>query len=286
MEAVLAAAPHNADALTLSGDICAADHDLGCARDDYRRARAIAPSAELDKKLAGAAEPARYRFDAGGQVDSYDLGTRGAEGSLFVQGSWQVASPLVLSGGYEQLHQFGRVDQRLNLGAYVHPAEALVVTAHVAVSPTADTIAPWEAGAGAEVHVAGPFTALTSVRHLDFDAEGVTIVGAGARLDIGGWSLSGQGGAALSTVNATQAFGLGKIEYAFGAAVRVYYGFARGRQAQAPQLMLPPAVATDITAGLTWQVDRAWAVRLDYTYESYGDIYTRNSLGSALTFKF
>src|SRR5215470_2247225 len=263
LEQLLAAAPDNADALVLAGDVCAADHDFGCARADYGRAQAIAPSAEIEKKLAGAAEPPRFRFDAGGQVDDYYQGDRGTEGSFFVQGSFRVAAPVVVTGGYEQLHQFGKLDHRANVGAYVHPIDALLLSARFAVSPTADTIARWEASGGADLHVVGPLTLLSSVRHLDFSNEGVTIVGGGARIDIGRWSLSGLGGAAFSTVNDTQAFGQGKLEYSFTDAVRGYAGFARGRQAQ---LLLPPPVATDVTAGITWSIAASWALRFDYTW--------------------
>lgn len=285
MDALLAAAPDNADALVLAGDICAADHDLGCARASYGRALAVAPSPELERKLAGSAEAPAWRFDAGGQVDRYDT-DRGTEGSFFVQGSLQAAAALVVTGGYEQLHQFGSIDHRANLGAYLHPVGPLLISARVAISPTADTVAPWEVSGGADLHIHGPLTALASVRHLDFDTEGVTIVGGGVRLDIDRWSLSGQGGAVLSTVNPTQAFGVGKVELATTDAVHLYAGFARGGQAQPPQLMLPPATATDAVAGVVWQIDRAFSVRLDYTYEKYGDSYVKNSLGSAVAVKF
>lgn len=285
MDALLAAAPNNADAFALAGDICSADHDLECAHGDYLRANEIAPSAELSKKLEGANGPLAWRFDSGGQIDSYDKNSgRGNEGSFFVQGSWQLASSLVLSGGYEQLHQFGQVDHRFNLGGYLHPLDGLLLTARVAVSPSENTIAPWEASGGVELHVAGPITALANVRHLDFSNQGVTIVGGGARFDSGAWSLMAQGGAVFSTINATQAFGTGRVEYAFSDDWRGYVGFARGAQAQ---FLLPTEIATDVTAGLMWQIDRQWGIRLDYTYEKFGDdTYVRNSVGSALTFKF
>jgi YaiO family outer membrane protein len=285
MDAVLAAAPDNGDAFVLAGDICAADHDLGCARSSYGRAQTLAPSAEIERKLAASADPPSWRFDAGGQVDRFDT-DRGTEGSFFVQGSFQAAAPLVVTGGYEQLHQFGSIDHRMNVGAYVHPLGGLLISARVAISPTADTVAPWEASGGAEVHVVGPLTALANVRHLDFDTEGVTIVGGGVRLDIDRWSLVGQGGVVASTVNPTQAFGVGKVELAATDAVHLYAGFSRGGQAQPPVLMLPPATATDVVAGVVWQIDRALAFRLDYTYEKYGDSYVRNSLGSAVAVRF
>jgi hypothetical protein len=87
-----------------------------------------------------------------------------------------------------------------------------------------------------------------------------------------------------STISATQGFGSGRLEYAFSDDWRGYAGFARGAQAQ---FLLPTEIATDVTAGLIWQIDRRWGVRLDYTYEKFGDnTYVRNSVGSALTFKF
>jgi len=250
----------------------------------------------LEKKLAGAAGPPAGRFDAGGQVDSYDT-PRNVEGSFFVQGSWQALSSLVVSGGYEQLHQFGQTDHRFNIGGYLHPYDPLLLTVRVALSPSANTIAPWEASGGAELHVAGPVTALANVRHLDFPAtqdsvthaaiaaNGVTIVGAGARLDLDAWSVSAQGGLVFSTRDDLQAFGVGRVEYAIADAWHVYAGVAVGGQAQ---FLLPPETALDVTAGVLWQIDGAWGVRLDYTFEQFGfpEAYQRHSIGSALTFKF
>ena len=234
-------------------------------------------------RWAGAASsgPPAWRFDAGGQLDGNSV--RGVEGSLFVQASFRALAPLVISAGYEQLHQFGEVDHRLNAGAYLRPFAALVLNARVAISPTADTVGPWEASGGAELKLAAPVTALLNVRHLDFPAEGVTIVGGGARVDVGRLALIGQGGLVASTVNSLQGFGTGRVEYAIGDDWRVYAGLARGGQAQ---LRVAPAIATDIVAGVTWQVDRNFGLRLDYTYEAFGDEYVRNSLGSALTCKF
>jgi YaiO family outer membrane protein len=282
MEGLVRAAPRNADALALIGDICTAQHDLACARQSYGSALAIAPSTVLEKKLAQAAGPLTGRFDTGGQVDSYDT-PRNVEGSFFVQGSWQALESLVISGGYEQLRQFGFVDHRLNVGGYLHPIDGLLLNVKVAISPTADSVAPWEASGGVEMKLYGPLTGLANVRHLDFSDNGVTIVGAGARVDVGAVSLTAQGGAVFSTRDDLQGFGAGRIEYAVNDDWHVYAGVSRGGQAQ---LLLPPAIATDVTAGAIWQIDRAWGVRLDYTYEKYGDAYVRNSVGSALTFKF
>jgi len=282
VEGLLKVAPKNVDALVLAGDISAAQHDVAGARTDYQRAEEIAPSADIELKLSRAAAPLTWRFDSGGQVDSYDT-SRGTEGSFFVQGSWQALDSLVLSGGYEQLHQFGATDHRLNFGAYLHPIDALLLTGKVAISPTADTIAPWEASGGAELHLVGPLTATTNVRHLDFSNQGVTIFGGGVRLDLGRFSIKGEGGVVYNTVNTLQGYGAGRVEYGITDAWHVYVGYARGGQAQ---LLLAPATATDVTAGVTWQIDRGWGIRLDYTNETYGDAYVRNSLGSALTFKF
>ena len=281
LDALLLASPGNADALALAGDVCAAQRDMGCARERYLAAQAVSPSAELTRKLAASSGPPAWRFDAGGQLDGNSV--RGVEGSLFVQASFRALAPLVISAGYEQLHQFGEVDHRLNAGAYLRPFAALVLNARVAISPTADTVGPWEASGGAELSLAAPVTALLNVRHLDFPAEGVTIVGGGARVDVGRLALIGQGGLVASTVNSLQGFGTGRVEYAIGDDWRVYAGLARGGQAQ---LRVAPAIATDIVAGVTWQVDRNFGLRLDYTYEAFGDEYVRNSLGSALTCKF
>jgi YaiO family outer membrane protein len=282
LDALLAAAPDDTDALTLAGDVCSAQRDVACARSDYARAQALAPSAELSRKLANAVEPPRFRLDGGGVLDGYNT-DRGLEGSFFLQGSWQALAELVLSAGYEQLHQFGAVDHRANAGFFLHPFAALLLNGRVAISPTADTIAPWEASGGADLSIAGPVTGTAMVRHLDFPNQGVTIFGAGARLDFERTSIVLQGGLVYSTAADLQGYGLGRLERALGENWRAYVGLSYGAQAQ---LLLPTATATDVVAGVQWQIDPTWAVRLDYTYEKYGDFYTRNSIGSALTCKF
>src|SRR5262249_4849941 len=262
MGELVRAEPKNADALALLGDICMAQHDVACAHDSYAGAAAIAPSEVLEKKLANAAAPPVARFDVGGQVDRYDS-DRNVEGSFFVQGSWNALSSLVLSGGYEQLHQFGQTDHRVNIGGFVHPIDDLLLNIRLAISPSANTVASWELNGGAELHVGGPVTALAGVRHLDFKegtpagatvaANGVTIISAGARLDLGDWAITGQGGVVLSTRDSTQGYGAGKVEYAVTDAVRVYAGVAVGGQTQ---FALPTETALDVAAGVTWQIDR------------------------------
>jgi YaiO family outer membrane protein len=279
---VLAARPDDVDALTLRGDVLLADRDLPGARADYQRAQALAPSPDLEVKLARTDEPRRARVDAGGQLDRYDT-SRGTEGSFFVQGSDQVADALVISGGYEQLHQFGQTDHRLNLGAYLHPIDRLLLNARFAWSPSANTVATWEASGGVELLVAGPVTALVNTRHLDFPNQGVTLVGGGARVDVAPVSVTVQAGVTASTVNDLTAYVSARVEVALAEAWRAYAGFARGDQAQ---LLLPTATATDWVAGVLWQASPTVGLRLDYTHETFGAFYARDSLGSAVTVKF
>lgn len=295
LEQVVEEAPRELDALVLLGDVCTAQHDPACARSAYQRARALDPgNPELGKKLARTAAPVRGRLDAGGTVDGYDT-ARGTEGSFFAQGSWQVTAPLVLSAGYEQLHQFSQVDHRLNLTAYLNPTSALQLGARVAVSPGAHTIANWDAAVSAEQRLASFVSALVTVRHLDFSDNGVTIVGPGVRLGYAAFSLLLSGGPVFSTVFSTQAFGQGRLEWAATDALALYAGYSRGGEAQhvAGAAALPAGAPTteirttsDLTAGSLWQIDRAFGLRLDYTHEHRQSTYTRNSLGSALTWRF
>lgn len=281
LQGLLARAPDNVDALTLAGDVQIASGDRGGAHDLYLRAARLAPSPELDKKLAGTRGPLTRRFDAGGQVDGYD--TRSTEGSFFAQGSWQAVPSLVLSAGYEQLHQFGEVDHRVNAGFYLSPINRVLLNTRLAVTPTADTVAPWDLTAGADIRIARPVTGLLSVRHLDFSNQGVTIMGAGLRIDSGRWSLSGQGGLVTSTIADLAGYGTLRVELAVTEPLHVYAAFARGEQTQ---LLLPSATATTFGGGVTWQLEEHWGARLDYTHEVYGDAYIKNSVGSAITYKF
>ena len=283
LAAVLRRTPADPDALLLCGDTSLAAHDTPAARDCYRRARAVSPpSQELDAKLARL-EPRPRRFDAGGTVDRYDKAERGTEGSFFAQGSVQASEALVISAGYEQLRQFGFVDHRANATSYLRAGDDLLLSARLAVSPSASTIANWELGGSAELRLAPWAAALVSLRHLDFSNNGVTLFGPGVRLDRGPLSLLLQGGLVYSTTTALAGYGSAKLEYAVSDPVSVYAGFSRGAETQ---LRLSAATTDDLTAGVLWQIDPALGVRLDYTHDVREGAYRRNSLGSAGTVRF
>ena len=295
LEELVRTAPRDLDALVLLGDICAAQRQAPIARAWYERAHAVDPgNLDLAKKLARTAEPTRRRLDAGGTLDSYNT-PRNLEGSFFAQGSWQAADPFVISAGYEQLHQFGQVDHRINLTGFLNPSDDLQLSGRIAVSPGANFIAKWEAAFSAEQRLASFANALLTVRHLDFSDNGVTILGPGLRLSRASFSLLLSGGPVFSTAFSTQAFGLGRLDWAATDDLTLYGGYARGGEAQhvAGLALLPPGSPTteirttsDLTFGSLWQIDRSFGLRLDYTHEVRQATYTRNSFGSALTYKF
>ena len=219
---------------------------------------------------------------------------RNLEGSFFAQGSWQVTGPLVLSAGYEQLHQFGQVDHRLNLAAYFNPVDSLQLGARIAVSPSANTIANWDAALSAEQKIASFVSALVTLRHLDFSDNGVTILGPGLRLSYAPLSLLLSGGPVFSTVFSTQAFGQGRLEWTATGALTLYGGYSRGGEAQhvAGSALLPPGspateirTSSSIVGGALWQLDRSFGLRLDFTHEDREAAYARNSYGSAMTLR-
>ena len=280
--AVLQRAPGNLEALVLCGDTALAAHDFPAARDCYLRARAASPDPrDLDLKLARLQPPSR-RVDAGGTIDRYDT-ARGREGSFFAQASVQASEALVLSAGYEQLRQFGFVDHRINATGYLRASDDLLLSARLAVSPDAKTIANWELAGNAELRLASFATALFGARHPDFSNNGVTLFGPGARLDWGSFTLAVQAGAVYSTASALSGYGQARLEYAVTDPVHVYAGFSRGVETQ---LLLAAAATTDLTAGVLWQVAPALGLRLDYTHEVRERTYTRDSLGSAVTVRF
>src|SRR5262249_47671361 len=162
-------------------------------------------------KLERVEGPPARRLDVGGTLDQYGT-ARGSEGSFFAQASAQVAEPLVLSAGYEQLHQFGFVDHRINATAYLRASESLLLSGRFAFSPGAQTVAHTDTSGSAELRFASFVSGLVTVRHLAFSDNGVTIVGPGVRLDFGAASLLLQAGAVFSTVNSTQGYGQGRFE--------------------------------------------------------------------------
>lgn len=283
------------DSLSLLGDVCTAMGDAACAHSAYERALALSPAdAGLSKKLRLAVPKPARRFDAGGSVDHYNT-ARDFEGAFFAQGSAQLAPSFVLSAGYEQLRQFGQVDHRLNLTAYLNPTQALSLGARLAVSPTGNTVANWETSISAEQRAAAFASVLLNLRHLDFTGNGVTIVGPGVRFFAGAFSLLLSGGPVFSSVFATQAFGQGRLEWNASDQVSLYAGYSRGGEAQhvAGAALLPPGSPTteirttaDAIAGALWQFQPALGVRLDYTHEVREATHVRNSLGTALNYRF
>jgi len=286
LETVLQAQPANVDALVLCGDISLAAHDRSGARDCYRRAKAADPSNDaVDVKLARTEGPPARRVDAGGGLDSYS-NFRGTEGMFFAQCSLQAAENFVASVGYEQLHQFGEVDHRVNGTGYLNVGDSLTFSGRFAWSPTAKTIAAWELTGGPEWRISQAFSTLLTIRHLDFTGNGVTIFSAGVRLNRGSASLLLQGGPTYSTVNPLTGFGSARLEYGFTDATHGYAGFSRGGETQQFQGVTTTEITTDVTAGVTFQLDPRWGLRFDYMFEDRQDTYTRHTLGSAVTVRF
>ncbi len=295
LEKAVQAAPRDLDALSLLGDVCTAAHDPDCAHSAYERAHALDPAnADLARKLARAGPRQLHRLDAGGTLDQYNT-ARDFEGSFFAQVSAQLAAGFVLSAGYEQLRQFGQVDHRVNLTAYLNATDTLQLSARVAVSPGANTIANWDAGVSAEQRVASFASALLLLRHLDFSDNGVTILGPGVRFLYGSFSLLLSGGPVFSSVFDTQAFGQGRLEWNATDELSFYGGYSRGGEAQhvAGAALLPPGAPTteirttsDAIFGAQWQFAPSFGVRLDYTHEVRQATYTRNRLGSAFNYRF
>jgi tetratricopeptide (TPR) repeat protein len=284
LEEVLRQTPADVDALLLAGDVSLAQRDPATAREFYRRARELDPSTPgIEAKLARAAPALSRRIDVGGTVDHYD-NVRNIEGSFFAQVGAKLSEPLVVSAGYEELHWFGQVDHRINAGFYLQASEGLLLHARGSFKTAPGFSSSWEALTDVDLRLSRSFAGLFLVRHLGYGAEGVNIVAPGLRFEPReGFAIIAQGGAVFSTVSATTAYALGRVELQASDAFRFCVGVSRGDEAQRP---LAPATSTTGTAGVVLTLPGGYGLRFDYALEDRLHTHVRNSLGSAVTARF
>lgn len=297
LDDVLSRQPKSADALALKGDVLLAQQMPGAARESYQLALQNGGDAtELQKKLSRAVEPKRWRLDVGVGRDRY-TNSRGSEYSSFVQLGYAVSPELTVFGRNELVRQFGTNDNTVYGGAYWVPSPDLLLFGEVGATPSPNFRPQSQVLLGAEFLGNATIQPLLSYRYARYDGTSVN-VGAGA--------VSGKGavktitpGVRLVLPNA----GNLELRYAFSNNIdgsntkvgQVRLGFDAGPQ-WAPYVAyfkgdeaLPPQAAASFktyVAGTTYQIDDAWSLRADFSYEDRPQFYKRRSLSAGVSYRF
>ena len=292
VEAVLVRAPKDVDALLLAGDVALAQGERDDARDRYQRARELAPGdAAIEAKLAHTQAPPRFRIDLGGELDGFSdfddahQSNRGVEGGLFAQLGVRATDDLTLGAGVEELRWFGFTDHRGNLTGDLRLSPGLLLSARVAATPSNKFLAAWEAGAGVELRVEGPWTALAAARHLSYTGNEVTLLQPGARFESGPFSAQLQGVIALASQGDPTGAGILRLGWSFGDAVSSWLGGSYGKEALSTPAGTSFALVAAAFTGLAWSIVPEFGVRLDLGYERRQDAYQKVSGALGLTFK-
>ena len=290
LDLLLLRVPDDLEALLLAGDVALAQGDRQGAQSRYRHALELAPTdAAVAAKLARTAPPPRFRVDLGGELDGYSdynpahPSNRGLEGGLFAQLGVRATDDLSLGAGVEELRWFGFVDHRLNLVGDLRVSEGLLLSARVAATPSNRFLAAWEAGAGAELHLAGPVTALAAVKHLSYSGNEVTLLQPGARFESGPFSAQAQAVIALASQGDPTGAGIVRLGWALGDAVSTWLGGSYGKEALSTPAGTTFALVTAVFTGASWRVCPGFGVRLDLGYERRQDAYQKVSGALGLT---
>ena len=292
LELILQGAPKDLDALLLAGDVALAQGDRDGARDRYQRAQEHAPGdAAIAGKLARTQAAPRFRLDLGGELDGfgdYDAAhpsSRGLEGGWFLQLGARISDDLTVGAGVEELRWFGQRDRRLNLVVDLRLSPDLLLSARGAFTPSHHFLAAWEAGAGAELRVSGPWTALFAAKHLSYADNEVTLLQPGARFESGPFSAQGQAVVALASQGDPTGAGILRLGWAFGDELSTWLGGSYGKEALSTTTGTSFALVGAAFTGVSWALSPGFGLRLDLGYERRQDAHQKYSGALGLTFK-
>lgn len=281
---VIGGRPRDVDALTLAGDVHLADGDVKRAREYYRKAKALAPAdAELDKKLARAVEPDRWRLDVGYTYDHY-TNFRKHEYAAFGQVGYAISKDASVWLRQDRLKSFGFVDHVTGAGGAYRPARWLLLLPAAAISTEHHFRSEWQGDLGLELPVAPYVTPLLNYRYYRYPAGEVKMLVAGGRLDVTKWgNLEYRYGFSYNIDRSeTGGYSL-RANLTLGDEWFPYLGYAHGTENIPPQAS---AKVTYYSAGLVWSFHRSWGARFDYSYEDRPAFYQHHSEGLALSCKF
>jgi YaiO family outer membrane protein len=299
--AQLAAQPSDYDAQVLQGDVLMADGRAGAARESYMKAQALhhgAQDGDLNRKIAGAVEPSRWRMDLGGVRDHFN-NVRGNESASYAQLGYTLSQNAGVYLHYDWMREFKVEDQGIVAGGYWRASHALLLTGEA--GGTLDT-AEFRPNAlvvlGAEWLSSARAQPLLGVRYMHYDLTKNVADPTGPALKAG----------KVTTVTPgirLMAPGIGNVELRYGftnnldgsdtgvAQARLnfdplqrftpYLALAHGKEALPP---LPPATLTVVSAGAVYDYSANFSARLDVAYEHRPDFYDHETMALGFSYKF
>ncbi len=271
------------DAVALEGDILAAAERPAAARKAYARALAMAPAdKELSEKLARTQEPLRWRLDSGYSSEQFNR-LRGTEYDVYAQLGFAFSKKGASWVRYDYQRQFELIDRTYLFGAAYRAAKQLLLLVDYSFTPKNQIRSRYQVNAGAEI-ILPYLTPLLSYRRLNYADGSIDTFTPGFRLQFAPWLNNEFRYGISSNLNATTTYGYQvRANFFIGEVLAPYLAFAHGKEAIPP---LSAAVSDYYSAGVVWNIDRAWGMRVDYSYEDRKLFYIHHSIGSGLTVKF
>lgn len=281
---VLAGRSRRADALALRGDVLAAAGRPEEARTAYLGAQSADPSdGELAKKLARLEFPLRWRVDSGLVYDHY-TNFRRAERGTYLQAGYAPRPGRSVWLRHEWQNHFRFVDNTIAAGGAWQPARPLTLTGEVGGTPASDFSADFKAAVGGELRVHAKAAVLAGYRYLAYGNGSLHSFVPGLRFEAVPWaSFEYKLVYSRNVDDSTTAAHLFRLGFSWAERVLPYVGFASGEEAVPPQ---PKARSNDVSAGVVWNVSRAWALRADVSNEHRPGFYERNTVAGGLTYRF
>jgi YaiO family outer membrane protein len=271
------------EVLVLEGDILSAAGRVIEAREAYTLALALAPQDKaLADKLARTQKPLLWRLDSG-MVAEYFSRLRSTEYDVYTQLGYTFSKKASGWIRYDYQRQFELIDRTYLFGAAYRAAPRLMILADYSATPKNQIRSRYQVNAGAEIPL--PYlTPLFNYRRLSYADGTIDTYTPGFRLQLVPW-LNNEFRYGISTnLNATTTYSYQiRANFFIGESLAPYLAFAHGKEAIPP---LSAAISDYYSAGVVWNIARAWGVRVDYSHEDRKTIYTHHSVGSGLTFKF
>jgi len=288
--------PKDADALALRGDVLLAEEQFRAARQSYQQAlQAGGSSSELEKKIANALEPPKWRIDAGYSSDHYS-NERGTESGQYAQVGYSITAHDGVYFHYDHLKEFGVTDNSYWLGLYGLIGSSLSLTGEFSITPNAYFRPSTLFNVNAELVQSTTWQPLLGIRYMHYDTKPIPNTPA----------VGGQGNVTTVTPGLRYIINtVGNVEVRYGlthnidgsntgvaqgrfnidpvGAFTPYIAIAHGKEALPPQ---PAATFTVVSAGGVYQFSSRWSGRLDVAYEDRKDFYNHSTVALGASAKF
>jgi YaiO family outer membrane protein len=288
--------PNDYDALVLRGDVLLAEEQFTAARQSYLQAQRTGHGdADLTKKLSNAAEPPKWRIDAGVAIDHFD-NERGTENGEYVQAGYSITPHDGVYFHYDHLKEFGVTDNSYWIGGYGLIGSAVSLMGEFSVTPNPYFRPSTLFNVNAEFVSSKVWQPLLGVRYMHYDTKPIPNTTA----------IGGKGNVTTVTPGIRYIIeGVGNIEVKYGYTHNIdssntgvaqarfnidpvgdfspYVAIAHGKEALPPQ---PAATFTVLSGGGVYQINSRWSARVDLAYEDRTDFYKHFTVALGGSAKF